>query len=281
MSDGENESKSVDVLGIKSFGDAAKIVTQGAVDAASAVLSRICLPAAEELGLLFRDRVSHWRAMQAAKIIEKADKKLRSQPNFEQKHAHPRLVGAIVEQGSWADADNVQEMWAGLLASSCTEDGEDESNLMFINILAQLTSTQARMLNYGCEQVGKYVVVSGLVATAEGVYVSRKELEDISGIDDFHRLDRELDHLKALGLLQSGMHAEQFIPSLRMRDPLGRYDYYAIPNPGDFAPEDFKHADLAPTPLGLQMYVRCQGSTMSPAEYFGLKYEPTEQTSST
>jgi len=62
--------------------------------------------------------------------------------------------------------------------------------------------------------------------------------------------------------------------SKRIKDPLGKFDYYSIPNPGDFAPEDFKHADLAPTPLGLQMYVRCQGSTMSPAEYFGLKYQP-------
>src|SRR5262245_35043001 len=127
MNDGENESKSLDVLGIKSYGNAIKIATQGAVDGASAVLSRICLPVAEELGLLFRDRVSHWRAIQAAKIVEKADSKLRSQPNFEQKHAHPRLVGAIVEHGSWTDADSVQEMWAGLLASSCTEDGRDES----------------------------------------------------------------------------------------------------------------------------------------------------------
>src|SRR5262245_22227473 len=121
MTNGENESKSLDVLGIKSYGDSLKIATQGLVDGANAILSRICLPAAEELGLLFRDKVVHWRETQAFKIDEKADKKLRSQPNFEQKHAHPRLVGAIVEHGSWVDAENVQEMWAGLLASSCTE----------------------------------------------------------------------------------------------------------------------------------------------------------------
>jgi hypothetical protein len=173
MDNGENETKSEDAFGFKPFGEAINIGTQGLVDSASAVLSRICLPAAEEFGLLLRDRISLWRLIQTAKIVEKADKKLRSQPNYEQKHAHPRLVGAIVEQGSWMDADNVQEMWAGLLASSCTEDGRDESNLMFINLLAQLTSSQARMLSYGCEHVHKVVAASGLVATVEGVYVSR------------------------------------------------------------------------------------------------------------
>jgi hypothetical protein len=216
-----------------------------------------------------------------AKILKKTDEILRLQPNYEQKHAHPRLVGAIIERGSWEDADNVQDMWAGLLASSCTDDGKDESNLIFINMLAQLTSSQARMLNYGCEKVGKYVVESGLVTTHEGVYVTREELEDISGIDDFHRLDRELDHLRALGLLISGMSAEEFIPELRTRGALGGQDYFIKPKPGDFPPEAFKQADLAVTPLGLQMYVRCQGSTLSPAEYFGFKYEPFEPVLST
>jgi hypothetical protein len=31
-----------------------------------------------------------------------------------------------------------------------------------------------------------------------------------------------------------------------------------------------READLAPTSLGLQMYVRCQAYTGSPANYFGL-----------
>src|SRR5262249_40613633 len=101
---------------------------------------------------------------------------------------------------------------------------------------------------------------------------SRKELEEISGIDDFHRLDRELDHLKALYLLINAMSAEEFIPALKGRN-LNDSGFRFIPaSPEGFPPEDFKQADLAPTPLGLQMYVRCQGLNISPAEYFGLEY---------
>ena len=54
-------------------------------------------------------------------------------------------------------------MWGGLLASSCTTDGDDESNLIFINILSQITSLQAKIINYACEKVKKHVFKSGFV----------------------------------------------------------------------------------------------------------------------
>jgi hypothetical protein len=50
------ENKSLDILGIKPIGNAIESLTDGFVSGASAFLSRICLPAAEEFGLLLRDR---------------------------------------------------------------------------------------------------------------------------------------------------------------------------------------------------------------------------------
>ena len=239
----ENESKSIDLLGLKPFGKGIEIATKGLIEGATAFLGRICLPAAEELGLLFRDRVNYWRAIQASKIAEKAERKLKSQPENEHVHAHPRLVGMAIEYGSWVDADEVQEMWAGLLASSCTKDGKDESNLMFMNLLAQLTTSQARMLSYGCEKSPKRLGSSGLIINPPGVYVTMAELVSIAGIDDVNRLDRELDHLRTLGLLSIGIFNNPQGPMI---------------------------GDLAPTSLGLQMYVRCQGYTGPPGNYFGL-----------
>lgn len=46
------DNKSLDVLGVKPIADSVNTVTKGTVDGASAFLSRICLPAAEEFGLL-------------------------------------------------------------------------------------------------------------------------------------------------------------------------------------------------------------------------------------
>jgi hypothetical protein len=64
----EDESKSLDILGLKPYGDSVKVVTQAAVDGAAAYLGKICLPAAEEFGLLLKDKVSRWRAANAVSI---------------------------------------------------------------------------------------------------------------------------------------------------------------------------------------------------------------------
>ena len=71
-----DDSKSLDLLGAKPVGDAVKIATEGMFKGAGEFLGRICLPAAEEFGLLLRDRVSHWRASHAARIAERAEAKL-------------------------------------------------------------------------------------------------------------------------------------------------------------------------------------------------------------
>jgi len=66
-----------------------------------------------------------------AAVVSKAEAKPNASAESANVHAHPRLVGLILEQGSWVALDEMQEMWAGLLASSCTESGDDESDLMF------------------------------------------------------------------------------------------------------------------------------------------------------
>jgi hypothetical protein len=235
----EKDSKSLDILGLKPVGEAVDTVVKGTVDGASAFLSRICLPAAEEFGLLLRDKVSHWRTVNLIKISQKAEEKLKATSDSEERHAHPRLVNLTLENGSWSDSDEFQEMWAGLLTSSCTKDGRDESNLIFINLLSQLTSIQVRLLNYSCEKSKKIITKSGALDT-ENLPISLEELQTVTGTEDFHRLDRELDHLRSLGLINQGV------------DP------------------DLTIAYIEPTSLALHLYVRCQGSLQSPVDFFGL-----------
>jgi hypothetical protein len=163
----EKDSKDLDLLGLRPVADSIKIVTQAMVDGAAAFLSRICLPAAEEFGLMLSDRVHHWRETNKVKMLQKAEEKLLQYSPEEGKHAHPRLVAEILNKGSWEANEDVQDMWAGLLASACTNDGRDESNLIFINILAQLTSLQANILNYGCENAKKRITKAGWICSSE------------------------------------------------------------------------------------------------------------------
>ncbi|MCX6141744.1 MAG: hypothetical protein NTZ35_00850 [Ignavibacteriales bacterium] len=235
----DNENKSLDLLGVKPIAESVSIVTKATVDGISAFLSRICLPAAEEFGLLLRDKVSTWRANNAAKIAIKAEKKLNTFSDAGQRHAHPRLVMTVLENGSWSDNDEVQEFWAGLLAASCTQSGDDDSNMIFINLLSQLTLSEVRLFAHFCLTTKKIISPVGSIAAVQ-VDISLQDLKAVSRIDDFHRIDRELDHLRALGLIDGGFHVR------------------------------FVQCFIAPTTLALQMYARCNGTSEDPAKFYGL-----------
>lgn len=245
--------KSLDVLGIKPVGEAINTVVKGTVDGASAFLSRICLPAAEEFGLLLRDKVSQWRTRNLIRLAEKAEKKLNAN-KAEDVHGHPRLVSAILEHGSWTENDEVQEMWAGLLASSCTKDGDDDSNLIFINLLSQLSTLQVKVLNYTCRKAEKRVTKHGLIYSEE-LRIRAQELIEVTEINDLQRLDRELDHLKSLDLIKGGFQLEYNVAGARYADP---------------ATGGLPTGAIKPLALGLSLFVRAQGTLTSPAEFFGL-----------
>jgi hypothetical protein len=233
-----SDEHSLDILGIKPVGKAVEKITAGTVDGAGAFLSRICLPAAEEFGLLLRDRVHNWRTQNLVAITRKAEQNLQSYAGL---HASPRLVNRVVEEASWIDDSEVQEMWAGLLSSSCTETGDDDSNLLFIGLLSSLTKLEANILRFACERSSKSCGQNGLI-TVCNFEVSIEQLFDVAGVRDVQRLDRELDHLRVLGLLDGGFES----------------------------PPRLDVVSLTPTTLAVHMYVRCQGTRISPAEYFGI-----------
>jgi len=234
--------KSLDVLGIKPVAEAVNTVTLAATTGAGAFLSRICLPAAEEFGLLLRDKVSAWRAQNVLAIAAKAEALFEALPGAGNRHAHPRIVGAVIEHGSWADEDDVRSMWAGLLASACTESGRSQENLIYVNLLAQLTTSQARILSFACCEATKIKSETGLLL-ANYFTATVEQIIAVSGTTDIHTLDLEIDHLREVGLLnmQSGLSTQSSQP-----------------------------ARLTPSAMALQLYVRCQGYVGSPTEYFKL-----------
>jgi hypothetical protein len=235
-----DESKSLDILGVKPVAEAVGTVTTGVVAGASAFLSRICLPAAEEFGLLLQDRVRGWRSRNTAAVLAKAEELLHDQT--EPVQAPPRLVGLILEHGSWIENSAVQQMWGGLLASSCSVDGEDDDNLMFVDLLSRMTTSQVRLLDAACSDVPKYVAPNGLLLPLQRTIVPLEKVIEMTGVTDLLRLDREMDHLRSLGLIIAG---------------------FDTGSQGTFA-------DVTPTPLALQMYAKCNGCRTDPRTFYGL-----------
>jgi hypothetical protein len=247
--------QSLDLLGVKPIAEAVNTAVKGSFEGASAFLSRICLPAAEEFGLLLRDHFTHWRANHAARIAQKAERVLKETQRSEGMRAHPRLVAAVLEQGSWSDKDHVQEMWAGLLASSCTEDGGDDSNIIFVNLLSQLTGAEAIFLNSLCSDIGKEVSPGGTIR-AERTYFALQNIMRVLEVAELYHAHRYLNHLASLNLV------EFYLPEV--------LDATVSIN----TPDKPIMVEGLPTPLALYLYVRCKGFVGSPIEYFGLEKAP-------
>ncbi|OHB49407.1 MAG: hypothetical protein A2Y10_19455 [Planctomycetes bacterium GWF2_41_51] len=171
-----------------------------AVESATKFLEAICLPLAQEFGLLFRDKVYIWRLQNTIPIIKEAEKILTKRNNCKSLYAHPRIAIKVIQEGSCVEDLNLQHMWGGLLASSCTEDGSDETNLIFVNILSQLSSAQARMINYWTPESMRRFCAN--LPNCNPIILKASELREISGLSDPAILVRELSHLGSLGLLK-------------------------------------------------------------------------------
>ena len=227
---------------------AAAIAIEKTLDATEKFLSKLMSPALEEAGGILKDQMAYWRQARALKLIEKMRKKLMEQ-GHEDYYAPPRLIQTGIDHGSLVDPGELQEMWAGLLASSCTEDGTDDSNVIFMSILDQLTRPQAKILRYACETAEKKRSAHGLIY-AEYLEVSLGDLVRISEINDIQRLDRELDRLRSLELIGGGFPLQIGTPEETVAAP--------------------ESADISPSGLSLQLYVRCEGSQESPLKFFGI-----------
>ncbi|MDJ1468149.1 Abi-alpha family protein [Xanthocytophaga flava] len=227
-----------DLLGLQPIANAAESITEKFLTA----ISIVCKPAFEELGYLAKDQIRRWRLMNILKMLQKANGKLEYTDGELQIKANPKVTLAIMENASLEEKDEVQELWAGLFASSCTDSGEDDQNIIFVDLLKQLTVVQSRILKYACEHSIKVLYPTGFVMSTE-LKVDLQKLHEITGINDIYRLDRDMDHLSSIKLIH-GLVA------------------------GFVANTEVVEAVITPSPLALNLYVRCLGSSKTIREYW-------------
>jgi Abortive infection alpha len=226
-------------------GEALSDALKKAIDGVFSFLGIICKPAAEETGLLIGDHILAWRIKNLVKIVEKSKGMLSFDTTTFKLKASPRVVSKIIENGSWTDDENLQNMWAGLLASSCTVSGKDESNLIYTDLLSRMTPSEACVVNYMGERGKTDIDVLNFNLTFGA---GTSSLVEIPCLSDFDQLVRELNHLEALGLIQS---LDIYKDADTMRT----------------------HAIMSTTKIALDLYVRCNGSLMSTDEYFAQFFE--------
>lgn len=208
---------------------------------ALAFMRRICPAATQELKLLFREGLGTIRSEHAIRIAHRAEVMLASQPNSERLRAPQSLVMRVVQDGSWAEDQSNQALWAGILATGCTVMGDDESNLPYLDILAEMATIDARLFSEACAKSQKVFASNGAV-TAKPLMRTAEEMVQLTGAHDLSKIDRNILNLSIIGVLEPRQKAKYF----------------------SFAQD----ANLTPTALGLELFARCQGHRGAPHEYY-------------
>lgn len=245
-----------DLLGIKPLGETAKAVVDKTLSGVGCFLATVCLPAFEELGMMFQDNVRTWRLRNILNVLEKAEGRLMFQDNKIQLKANPKVALSIIDNASRVEDEILQDWWAGLFASSCTEDGRDDQNLVFANLLSGLTSFEVKLLSYCCVNCKKCIFPNKLIVANDDFRLSIDEIIKITDVQDVRRIDREIDHMISIGLFAS-------------------QGVFGIS--GFVVDEEQMIARLTPSALALNLYYKANAVNVSPELFWQdtiIPYEP-------
>lgn len=131
---------------------AGEILKSGAVTNLTDLLKKLAGPAFEELGAIFADNVRVYRVKNLLKTTEKT-KRILLDAGLRPNPIPSRLLLPILDTCSVEDNDDLQERWAGLLASASQE--TDSLSPSFIETLKQLTPEEAKHCDHIFVEVSK------------------------------------------------------------------------------------------------------------------------------
>jgi uncharacterized protein YjeT (DUF2065 family) len=195
-------------------------------------LCRLCPTGSQDMIQSLAKGLDESRTESAIRIALSAEELLARDSDGDMKSAHPEIVASILRDGSWTSDELLPQLWTGLLASSCTVDGMDQSNRPFIELLVQVTANQARIFVAGCR---------GARAThadnsVHEMTITPEEILRITGISDFYRNATDVSYLFSFGLLKKVFDFTSYLP----KDSI----------------------DITPSSLGLELFDRCRGDLL-------------------
>jgi len=170
-------------------------------------------------------------------------KKLMAKLQFTQRFDVPdHAIVKVLQQGSRAGEVWHQQMWAGLLVSTCGEANVGLS-LEYVHLFAQLSPVHARIFKAICERSSTFLSGSGFVL-ARPVLLELGDIATIAHKSDLESLTRDLSELASVNVIA------------------GRARFDASRRAQEF--------NLTPTDLGLHLFARCNGHAGTLQQFFGL-----------
>jgi hypothetical protein len=220
------------------------VVREFRIAAALAFIHRISPDATQRAAWLLRRGLSSHRLEGALEVILHGEELLALDREQQRLQAHPAVVLRIIEHGSWPEAEWMQHYWSGLLVNACTRDVPVVPQLEPTELLSQLTIIQARIFASACDCAMKQIDAYGRIS-ARRLSRSADELIRISGTHDMAHIERDLQHLTWLGLIEQTV----------------KWKFFSL----------LEEANLTPTPLALDLYARCHAHRGDPAAFYGIE----------
>jgi hypothetical protein len=116
---------------------------------AAVLVGKVLGKPASELGELFADYVRGWRLLNLARTADKVEKTLQERGlPFEVKPLPTGVGLALIEATSREDAEDLQSLWANLLANHSDPSRSISIDKDIIEIVRQLTSADAVLLTF-------------------------------------------------------------------------------------------------------------------------------------
>lgn len=109
--------------------------SKGAVVLIEKLLGKTCFLIGEDLAKLYKKGRD--------KIIEKAEKKIKNKNDG--KSSNLRVTRDVFWNGAYTDEAICAEYFGGILASSRSEDGKDDSNIYYVDLIKSLSTKQLKL----------------------------------------------------------------------------------------------------------------------------------------
>jgi hypothetical protein len=200
-------------------------------------LCRLCQSEAEEAILLLGGHLDPARAECLFDIAFAAEKLLSAEHNGDKMRADSKLVAHILREGSWAHSLQQKQLWIGLFVNSCKLEGWDDSNMVFADMLVNITPAQATIFIEGCNRALQSMQETD-AAPPHRIILSPNEIVELTHMYDLTRIATDVAYLYNLSVI----------------DRL--YDFTSYVKTENF--------DITPSSVGIDLFRRCR---------LGLTYE--------
>src|SRR4051794_22266706 len=116
------------------------------------LLQKLFGPAFEEAGGIYGDKIRVYRMERQIELLEKT-KKILNDHNLTPKAVNLKVLLPLMEAATLEDNSDMQARWAALLASAADDADDDSLHNTFVEIMKQLTPTDAFIIDAFYRQI--------------------------------------------------------------------------------------------------------------------------------